>query len=152
MRVFLFYFLLVLACLTAKAQTNNPKYDSLLARRLNSDDFGMKKYTLVLLKTGPYEEKDAKRRDSLFRGHMANIEKLVDEGRLSVAGPFMKNELTYRGLFILNTASLEEAKTWLQPDPTIAIGIFEPIFLTWYGSAALPEYLDEADKIWKSKP
>lgn len=152
MRAYLFLFILVFSYSMANAQTNNPRYDSVLARRLNSDEFGMKKYTLVILKTGPYQEQDAKRRDSLFRGHMANIERLVDEGRLSVAGPFMKNELSYRGLFILNTEVLDEAKNWLQPDPTIALGIFEPIFLVWYGSAALPEYLDAADKIWKSKP
>ena len=34
------------------AQTTNPNYDEALAKKLGADDYGMKKYVLVILKTG----------------------------------------------------------------------------------------------------
>ncbi len=51
-----------------------PTYDAALAQKLGGDDYGMKKYVLVLLKTGPKdgEFKDQARAD-IFAGHMKNI-------------------------------------------------------------------------------
>ena len=34
-------------------RSTNKEYDSVLAKKLNADPYGMKKYYLVLLKTGP---------------------------------------------------------------------------------------------------
>lgn len=39
------------------AQQKNPIYDSVLAAKLGADDYGMKKYVLVILQTGKKEEK-----------------------------------------------------------------------------------------------
>jgi hypothetical protein len=64
-----------------------------------------------------------------------------------------KNENNYRGIFILNNLkSLEEAKVVLLTDPAIKNGLLGYEIFTWYGSAALPEYLPLSDKIWKLKP
>jgi len=72
---------------------------------------------------------------------------------LIVAGPLGKNELKYRGIFILNNVkSMDEAKELLQNDLAIKNGLLDYDILTWFGSAALPEYLPFSDKIWKSKP
>lgn len=68
-------------------------YDSTLARRLGADEYGMKSYVLVLLKKGPYTAKNKVESDSLFRGHMDNMNRLANEGKLVLAGPFGKNEL-----------------------------------------------------------
>jgi len=46
---------------------------------------------------------------------MANINRLAKEGKLLAAGPFEGGG----GLFILNTTSVEDAKTWLSTDPGI---------------------------------
>jgi len=35
-----------------------------------------------------------------FRGHLDNINRLVKEEKLVVAGPMCKNEKNYRGIFI----------------------------------------------------
>jgi uncharacterized protein YciI len=132
---------------------SNPNFDKVLAEKLGGDDFGMKSYYLVILKTGPNTSTDKEFIKESFKGHMENIHHLVKEGKLIVAGPLGKNELKYRGIFILNNVkSLDEVKELLQKDLAIKNGLFDYDILTWFGSAALPEYLPFSDKIWKQKP
>lgn len=147
-KTILLFAFLAFAMNTANAQ--NPKYDKHLADSLGADQNGMKNYILVILKTGTYDEKNTIRKDSLFRGHFANIKRLADNGKLVVAGPIRKNDKTYRGIFILNVATKEEAELLLQDDPTIKEKIFELEMYDWYGSAALPMYLDFHKKIDKN--
>ncbi len=133
--------------------TTNPNYDKELADKLGGDDYGMKNYFLVILKTGTNTTTDKELISESFKGHMENIHKLVEENKLTVAGPLGKNENNYRGIFILNNIkSIEEAVELLQTDPAIKNGLLDYEIFTWYGSAALPEYLPFSDKIWKSKP
>ncbi|WP_343634363.1 DUF6265 family protein [Fluviicola sp.] len=131
--------------------TDNPNYDKTLAEKLKGDDHGMKSYLFVVLKTGSNTTTDKKYIDSCFTGHMGNIGRLVDEGKLIVAGPFGKNSLTYRGLFIFNVATTEEAEALLKTDPAVNSGLLAYDIIPWYGSAALPEYLEASDKIWRKK-
>ncbi len=42
----------LLSGITIHAQTANPNYDEALAKKLGADDYGMKQYVLVILKTG----------------------------------------------------------------------------------------------------
>jgi len=112
----------------------------------------MKQYVMVILKTGSNQLEKGAKRDSLFAGHMRNINRLVGLKKLIVAGPFEKNDKSYRGIFILNVSTLEEATKILETDPTIKEKVLEPELFLWYGSAALPEYLKTADKLWKNKP
>lgn len=132
---------------------SNPNYDKALADKLGSDDYGMKSYFLVILKTGLNTTADGELVSESFRGHMDNINRLVKEGKLIVAGPLAKNENTYRGIFILDgVASREAAEELLQTDPAVKNGLLAYEIFTWYGSAALAEYLPFSDKIWKSQP
>lgn len=132
---------------------NNPNYDAALASRLGGDDYGMKSYYLVILRKGTNETTDITLIGESFRGHMANINRLVEKGKLIVAGPLGKNEQNYRGIFILDhVESLDNAKALLQTDPAIRNGLLDFDLYTWYGSAALPEYLPISDKIWKTQP
>ncbi|MCZ4408444.1 YciI family protein [Cryomorphaceae bacterium 1068] len=87
-----------------------------------------------------------------MRGHLDNITRLAEQNMLSVAGPFGENDLKYRGLFILNAATTEEAEELLSTDPSIAAGVFETEIIPWYGSAALPTYLENYEKIEKTRP
>jgi uncharacterized protein YciI len=134
------------------AQTKNPNYDAELAKTLGGDEYGMKKYVLVILKTGTNTTTDKAVTDSLFRGHMDNIGRLVELNKLIVAGPLGKNDLTYRGIFILNVTTFEEANELLETDPAIKEKLLTPELFNWYGSAALPEYLKASDKIWEKNP
>jgi hypothetical protein len=89
----------------AIAQTPNKNYDSVLAKKLNADANGMKRYYLIILKTGTANITDKATLDSIFSGHMKNIQRLASENKMVVAGPMGKNDKTYRGIFILNTSS-----------------------------------------------
>lgn len=131
----------------------NPNYDVELAEKLGADDYGMKSYILVILKTGTNETTDKTFISESFRGHMDNINRLVEQKKLIVAGPLGKNTNNYRGIFILNNVTdLEEANKLLQTDPAIKSGLLDAELYNWYGSAALPEYLPFSDKIWKVNP
>ena len=144
--------LLLISTAIVTAQNTNPNYDEALAKKLGADDYGMKSYVFVILKTGSNTTVEKTVKDSLFAGHMENIGRLVKLNKLLVAGPFGKNDKTYRGLFILNVSTLEEAAELLQSDPAIREKLLEPELFKWYGSAALSEYLDAADKIWRNQP
>ncbi len=142
---------LILIHVHLSGQTVNPEYDKALADSLGADDNGMKSYVLVILKTGPAVIEDKDLRAKLFKGHMDNINKLVKEKKLFVAGPFGKNDLSYRGLFILNVKTIEEAKVLCETDPAVKEGIFDVELIPWYGSAALGEYIKASEKITKFK-
>ncbi len=52
----------------------------------------MKNFVFVILKTGTNESTNKTFKDSCFTGHMNNINRLVKEKKLIVAGPMAKNE------------------------------------------------------------
>jgi len=147
----IFYsFLLLLFCTGIAAQENNkPVYDSVLAKKLGADDRGMKQYVMVILITGKAVIKEKAVKDSLFAGHMSNINRLAKEGRLVVAGPFGKNDINYRGVFVFNTASVEDTRALVDTDPAVKAGVFDAIYIPWYCSAALMEVNDIHQKIAK---
>lgn len=94
----------------------------------------IKQFWLVVLKTGPKDKeiKDTAERKKLFAGHFANMEKLHGEGVLKIAGPFGKNDLTWRGLFILDCNTKEEAEAFVKTDPTVASGVFIYDIIPWF--------------------
>ena len=141
----------ITSLLATQAQEQKPKtpYDETLAKKLDADDYGMKMYVLVMLKTGTNTTETKAKTDSLFAGHMANIGKMVALNKLVVAGPMSKNDKNYRGIFILNTKSIEEAKQLLETDPAIKARLLDAELYNWYGSAALSEYLPFHDKVQK---
>ncbi|MEO7394186.1 MAG: hypothetical protein ABIU11_04540 [Chitinophagaceae bacterium] len=128
-------------CTTAQSPAQNPNkdYDSVLAKKLNADAYGMKKYYLVMLKTGTATITDKARLDSIFGGHMKNIQLLASQNKLFVAGPLGKNDNSYRGIFILNTESKEEAEKMLEADTAVKMKVLAADYYLWYGSAALQE-------------
>ncbi len=146
------FFLFVFFTVTVTGQTANPNYDPSLAKKFGADDYGMKSYIMVILKTGSNKRTDKAFRDSCFAGHMKNINHLVSIGKMVIAGPFDKNDKSYRGIFILNAVTFAEVDSLLKADPTIREKIFDAEYFNWYGSAALPAYLEASDKIWKAKP
>ena len=134
------------------ANAQNSAFDQKLADSLGADERGMKTYLLVILKTGPKDKEisDKKQRDELFKGHFSNMSEMAKAGKLKLAGPFAtKNELGYRGIFLLDVKDEEEAKALLQNDPTIKNGVFEVEILPWFGSAAIPMHLKYHEKISK---
>ena len=141
----MFSFIFPFACLIlfqhANAQDTN-NYDSILAKKLNADDYGMKTYTLVMLKKGAVDITDKKTRDSIFNGHMSNIKRLALENKLILAGPMGRNEKNYEGIFVFNTADTSEARQWLNTDPAIQSHDLDAEVYAWYGPAALQQIID----------
>jgi uncharacterized protein len=126
----------------ASAQTStkplNPKYDAALAKQLGGNDNGMRNYVLAILRTGPNDASvKGEERTKAFQGHMANIGRLADSGKLAVAGPFGKNDKAFRGLFIFAVPTVEEARALAETDPAVKAGIFVMDYMPWFGSASL---------------
>ena len=130
---------------------DNSNYDEALAKKLGGDERGMKTYVFCILKTGTNTTATAEEKKKLFEGHMTNISKLADENKLVVAGAFMKNDKNYRGIFILNCTSIEEAEKLVNSDPAVQAKIFEADLTLWYGTAALDVIKETHDKIIKPK-
>ncbi len=142
--------LLNLSCFTLFAQDST--YNKALADSLGADDYGMRMYQLIILKTGTVTIEDKEEVQKIFRGHMENISRLADEGKLIVAGPLAANEQTYRGIFIFRLEDKSEIDDLLQSDPAISSGLLDADVYDWYGSAALPMYLPYNDAIQVKKP
>jgi uncharacterized protein YciI len=71
--------------------------------------------------------------DKLQEGHMSNMRRLADEGKLFKAGPTEDfSGRNVRGIFILKTDSLDQAKEWVATDPTVKAGRLAPEFMKWY--------------------
>ena len=131
--------------------SQEPKYDENLAKSLNADDYGMKQYVFCILKTGSNTTATTEERNNYFKGHMENILRLAKEGKLAVAGPFMKNDKNYRGIFVFNVATVEEAKALVESDPAVVAKIFEYELTPWYCSAALMKVNEIHETIAKTK-
>ncbi|MEO8034146.1 MAG: YciI family protein [Acidobacteriota bacterium] len=147
------WLLLVLALtLAPMVITQESRFDSELAKRLGADERGMRMYVLCILKTGPRDsEITGERRKEIFAGHFANIGRLADEGKLVVAGPFGKNDKSFRGLYIFNVATIEEAEKLVALDPAVKAGVFVPDLTPWYGTAAMLVLNETHKKIEKPK-
>ncbi|MDF0719417.1 YciI family protein [Kaistella sp. PBT33-4] len=131
------------------------KFNQKLADSLGADERGMRSYMLIILKTGPQDAliTDKKQREELFKGHFSNMNEMEKAGQLKLAGPFAtKNNLGYRGIFLLDVKTEAEARDLLQNDPTVKTGIFNVEILPWYGSAAIPMHLQYHKKIAKDTP
>lgn len=133
------------------SQETEVKFDENLAKSLNSDEYGMKKFVFCLLKSGTNTTASKEETKKLFEGHMANINKLAKEGKLVVAGPFMKNDRNYRGIYIFNVETVEEAKALVATDPAIKANLLEAELTPWYCTAALQEIPKIHEKIAKTK-
>lgn len=134
----------------ANSQTNS-NFDEKLAKELGADDYGMKTYVFCILKTGKNTTATDIEKQKLFEGHMQNINKLASEKKLVVAGPFMKNERNYRGIFILNCSTIEEAQELVNSDPAVKENLLEPELTPIYCSAALMKVTEIHDSISKNK-
>jgi uncharacterized protein len=136
MKNFLYSLFLVMVTISAYSQ-NNSNFDEKLAKELGADDYGMKTYIFCILKTGKNTTSSEVERQKLFEGHMQNINKLASEKKLVIAGPFMKNERNYRGIFILNCSTIEEAQELVNSDPAVKENLLDAELTPLYCSDAL---------------
>ncbi|MET3035023.1 hypothetical protein ABXT08_02875 [Chryseobacterium sp. NRRL B-14859] len=76
----------------AQQKKEKSKFNQELATSLGADQYGMKAYTMVMLTTGSAKIEDKTKMAELMKGHMDNIGKLADEGKIIVAGPFLEKK------------------------------------------------------------
>jgi uncharacterized protein YciI len=126
----------------------SPAFDEALASTVGADDYGMRQYVLVILKTGPTPMPAGAERDEMFRGHFANMNRLAAEGKLALAGP-LDGVDGWRGLFILAVSDLEEAAAIVATDPVVIHGEMVAEYHKYYGTAALMLVRDAHEKVAK---
>lgn len=120
----------------AEKENRPPGFDADLAQRLGADEMGMRRYVLVILKTGPTRMPDGEDRKSMFAGHFANMKRLAAEGKLVLAGPLDGVE-GRRGIFVLAVPDIDAAREVVATDPVIIHGEMVADYHVWYGSAAI---------------
>jgi uncharacterized protein len=99
----------------------------------------MKEFVLGLLYKGenwkPAVTDEARRLQS---AHRANIDRLVREGSMAVAGPVDSND-DLRGVFIFNVDTVEKAQALAASDPAVQAGQLRFKLYVWYGPVAIAD-------------
>ncbi|MFN8166819.1 MAG: hypothetical protein U0X76_11820 [Bacteroidia bacterium] len=113
-----FFLFLIAACLAVSVNAQ--------------DEPKLKQYFFVLLVKGQHRDQDSSTVAEIQKGHLANITRLYNEGKIDLAGPF-GDDTDWRGIFIFNVAIEEEVKNLLMTDPAIASGRLSYIIHPWYG-------------------
>lgn len=115
--------------------TTSSMYNAELAQELGADDYGMKRYVMAFLKSGPNRDQDPEIAQEIQAGHMAHISSMAESGKLVLAGPFL-DAGEIRGIFVFD-ATMEEAEALTAADPAVQSGRLVMELHPWYGSAAL---------------
>ena len=93
----------------------------------------MKTYYMVFLKQGPNHEGAKEEVAKIQQAHLDNIMKLEKQGIIQLAGPFM-DDGELRGIFIMDTGSLEEAIRLTSRDPAVQAGRLTMEVHPWYAA------------------
>ena len=83
--------------------------------------YEMKQYFFVMLSRGQNISHDSATTAQIMAGHMSNMQKLADMGKLIVAGPF-GDRGDWRGIFIMDVKTKEEAEELVKADPAVVAG------------------------------
>jgi uncharacterized protein len=104
------FLLFTSVCVFAQQEENRPETPKL------------KQYYFVMLVKGPHRDDiDSLSLAKIQEGHMANINKMAESGKLQIAGPF-GDDGNWRGIFIFDVATEEEVIELLKGDPAIQSG------------------------------
>jgi len=94
----------------------------------------IRQYWFVMLLKGPNRNQDSATAAKIQEGHMANINRLYNDGKLKVAGPFGDNG-NWLGIFIFDCPTKEEVEKDLKTDPAIISGRLSYDIRPWYTAA-----------------
>ena len=127
-RFILFVFLVLASC---NSNVNTFKisneYDSKLAEKYEADEYGMKKYVMAFLYSGSNRDLPKEEAEALQTAHLKNINRMAEEGKLVLAGPFLDSG-DLRGIYIFNVTTIEDLEKF-RPKITHTLyqKLFEPI-------------------------
>jgi uncharacterized protein YciI len=128
-----FVCLLALLGLVTKLAVAEPMPAPSAASHASGTPMEFDSFILVLLVRPPNAPDRPKAElDQLQDGHMANMRRLADEGKLFKAGPIEDfSGRNVRGIFILKTESVDQAREWVATDPSVKAGRLAPEFMKW---------------------
>lgn len=141
------------------AQTSEPAPQRRQSRQKpepETPQFDTEPYQFGLLTRGPkWTAENTPEIQKLQEGHMANINKMAQLGKLMAAGPIADNG-DLRGIFIFRAASIDEAKTLAAEDPAIKAERLKLEILPWLGAKgigvkAAEEFKKNPDMKWTMK-
>ena len=113
--------LLLISTSYSFAQETKQEQKSEQKKASKESDFQMKKYWFVMLTKGTNRNHDSATAAAIQKGHLDNINRLYDLGKILVAGPFGDDGM-WRGIFIMDCKDQKEAEELLQTDPAIKAG------------------------------
>lgn len=99
-------------------------------------EWAMRQYVVAFLYKGPNPVEDPEESKKVMKGHLANIQRLHDEGKVILAGPYLSNT-DLRGYFLFDTDSVEAARAWCETDPAISAGVFRIDLHPWYSAKGI---------------
>ncbi|MEJ2194777.1 MAG: YciI family protein [Ignavibacteriaceae bacterium] len=103
----------------------------------NEPSYEMTTYYMAFLKKGPkWSPKETEETNKVQAAHLANIQKLVDEGKMILAGPFL-DEWEVRGIFVYKVDSMEEAIELTKQDPAVIAGRLSLELHPWYSAKGI---------------
>jgi uncharacterized protein YciI len=89
-------------------------------------------FQMAILAKGPkWETTSAEERGRIFQQHLASVLSMHDAGKIAIAGPF-GDDTNLVGIFIMRTASVDEARTWVDADPAVKAGLMAPEIHPWW--------------------
>lgn len=132
----LLVWMLLLAGFAVQAQTDQAQTPEPREFEYQEGDttYVMKRYVMVLLLRGDkahdYSEEELK---ELQAGHMDNMNRLAEAGKLVIAGPF-GDDGDLRGICIMDTETVAEAEELMSADPAIQAGRLRMECHPWWGA------------------
>ena len=122
-----------LACQNKTAPiTSQPVYDLMSDTPVYLNE--MKRYWLVLLKSGPNRDQDKEAAAKIQAGHMANINRLAAEGKLIMAGPMGSGSGDLRGIFIMDCKDSTEVQAMVNSDTAVMTGRLRMEYYPWWSA------------------
>jgi uncharacterized protein YciI len=96
-------------------------------------------YQFGLLRKGPkWTPEPTEETKRIQEGHLANITRLADEGKLAMAGPLEAAKGSdLRGVFVFKVASIEEARALTASDPAVKAGRLVIDLYSFLGTSGL---------------
>jgi uncharacterized protein YciI len=108
----------------AQDNSSEPKYE-------------MTTYYMAFLKKGPrWSPEVTEETKKVQAAHRANIERLVEEGKMILAGHFL-DEWEVRGIFVYKVDSIEEAIELTKQDPAVIAGRLSLEVHPWYSAKSI---------------
>jgi len=122
----LFFFLFVFS-FTLSAQQND---------ELKPKTEMMTYYMVFLYRGDKWTPEKTAETEAIQKGHLANITKLHEEGKLILAGPFLDDK-ELRGMFVMKTNSYEETDSLCNTDPAVKAGRLKVEIKPWYSAKGI---------------